>query len=133
MTHTAPFEASTVPVRPRLHLGKLCVALQAPTPAEMLERAEKALRDGKFVEFRLDYLPKPAAFLPDLKEFMAGHRELTAIATCRRKEHGGNFGGSLTAELDVLLKAAQAGCQMVDMEVESAEEARPSQLEKFRE
>ncbi len=133
MSHTAQSEVSVVPVRPRLNLGKLCVALQAPTPAEMLERAEKALRDGKFVEFRLDYLPKPAAFLPELKEFLGGHRELTAIATCRRKENGGNFGGSLTAELDVLLKAAQAGCQMADLEVESAEEARPSQLEKFRE
>jgi 3-dehydroquinate dehydratase/shikimate dehydrogenase len=35
--------------------------------------------------------------------------------------------------LEVLLKAAQAGCQVVDLEVESAEEAKPTQLKKFRE
>jgi 3-dehydroquinate dehydratase/shikimate dehydrogenase len=68
-----------------------------------------------------------------LKEFMAEHPDVTAIATCRRKENHGHFAGSLTGELDVLLKAAQAGCQIVDLEVESAEEARPTQLEKFRE
>jgi 3-dehydroquinate dehydratase/shikimate dehydrogenase len=38
----------------------------------------------------------------------------------------------LTAELDVLEKAAEAGCQIVDLEVESAEEAKPAQLDHFR-
>ena len=121
------------PVRPRLYLGKMCVAIQAPTPAEMMERAERALADAKFLEFRLDSLSRPTASLPGLKTFLAEHREIAAIATCRRKENGGKFSGSLTAELDVLLKAAQAGCQIVDLEVESAEDAKPSQLEKFRE
>ena len=138
MTHGAQFApaaadpAPTAP-RPRLHLSRLCVAIQASTPAEMLERAEVALRDAKFFEFRLDSVPRPSAVLPGLKEFMAGHRDATAIATCRRKENGGNFVGSLNAEMELLLKAAQAGCQIVDLEVESAEEARRSQLEKFRE
>jgi 3-dehydroquinate dehydratase/shikimate dehydrogenase len=50
----------------------------------MMERAEAALRDSKFLEFRLDSLPNPAA-LPKLKEFLAAHRDVTAIATCRRK------------------------------------------------
>src|SRR5581483_5482765 len=133
MTDTAQFAPASSPVRPRLHLQKLCVAIQAGTPAEMLARAERGLEDAKFLEFRLDSLPRPAAVLAELTRFMAGHRDVTAIATCRRKYNGGNFGGSLAAELEVLLKAAQAGCQMVDLEVESAEEARPAQLEKFRE
>jgi 3-dehydroquinate dehydratase/shikimate dehydrogenase len=133
MTHTSQFAPPTVPVRPRLHLGKLCVAIQASTPAELMEHAERAFQETKFLEFRLDFLPRPAALLPDLKEFLAGHRDATAIATCRRKDNGGHFSGSLTAELDVLLKAAQAGCQIADLEVESAEELRPAQLEKFRE
>jgi 3-dehydroquinate dehydratase/shikimate dehydrogenase len=99
----------------------------------MIERAEKALADTKFLEFRLDSLARPASVLADLKTFMAAHRDATAIATCRRKGNGGNFPGSLTTEFDLLLKAAQSGCQIVDLEVESAEEAKPSQLEKFRE
>lgn len=133
MADTAQFGPATPPVRPRLHLSKLCVAIQGGTAAEMMERAERGLEDTKFLEFRLDSLSRPATILAGLTSFMAAHRDVTAIATCRRKDNGGNFTGSLTAELDVLLKAAQAGCQIVDLEVESAEEARRSQLEKFRE
>src|SRR5215472_15348738 len=133
MTGTAQFAPSTAPVRPRLHLEKVCIAIQAGTPAEMMERAEKALADSKFIELRLDSLPRPAAILPELRSFLNARRDLHAIATCRRKDHGGNFSGSLTAEFDLLLKAAQAGCRIVDLEVESAEQARPSQLEKLRE
>ena len=120
------------PPGPRLRLGKICVAIQASSPAEIVERASSALKDSKFLEFRLDSLAKPAAAMPKLKEFLAGHRDVTAIATCRRKEYGGNFAGSLTAELEALLKAAEAGCQIVDLELESAEEARPAQLAQFR-
>ena len=49
------------PAGPRLRVGKLCVAIQAGSPAELIERAEAALRDSRFLEFRLDSLPKPAA------------------------------------------------------------------------
>jgi 3-dehydroquinate dehydratase/shikimate dehydrogenase len=120
-------------VVPRLPADKLCVAIQADSPAEMAERAEHALRDSKFLELRLDSLSKPAAALPKITEFLAKHRDVTAIATCRRKAFGGNFAGSLVSELDLLLKAAEAGCAIVDLEVESAEEAKPAQLAKFRE
>ncbi len=120
------------PAGPRLRVPRLCVAIQAGSAAEMLERAAAALADAKFLEFRLDSLAKPAASLPALKEFLAGRRDVTAIATCRRKPFGGNFVGSLTAEFEVLLKAADAGCQIVDLEVESAEEAKPAALAKFR-
>jgi 3-dehydroquinate dehydratase/shikimate dehydrogenase len=68
-----------------------------------------------------------------LKDFLAAHRDVTAIATCRRKQFGGNFVGSLTSEFEVLSNAAEAGCQIVDLEVESAEEAKPAALAKFRE
>ena len=67
-----------------------------------------------------------------MKKFLADHRDVTAIATCRRKKFGGHFVGSLTAELEVLLEAAEAGCKIVDLEVESAEEARLAQLARFR-
>jgi 3-dehydroquinate dehydratase/shikimate dehydrogenase len=98
----------------------------------MFERADAALKDSRFFEFRLDSLPKPAAALPFLKQFLAEHRDVTAIATCRRKQHGGNFVGSLAAELEMLQNAIAAGCQIVDLEVESAEEAKAAQLAKLR-
>ncbi|MGA9670195.1 MAG: shikimate dehydrogenase [Terracidiphilus sp.] len=117
---------------PRLRVGKVCVAIQGSSPAELMERGGEALRDSRFLEFRLDSCPKPAAALPKLKEFLANHRDVTAIATCRRKQFGGNFAGSLTSELEVLSAAAEAGCRIVDLEVESAEEAKPAQLDRFR-
>jgi len=124
--------SAPLPPGPRLRVGKLCVAIQADSAAELMARAEAALKDAKFVELRLDALAKPAAALPMVKEFLAEHRDVTAIATCRRKEHGGNFVGSLTTEFEILNKSAEAGCQIVDLEVESAEEAKPAQLEHFR-
>jgi len=133
MAHAPQIAVVPVPAAPpRLRTGKLCIAIQATSPAEMFSRAEAALKDARFFEFRLDSLPKPAAALAPLKEFLANHRDVTAIATCRRKDFGGTLAGSLTTELDLLAKSAQAGCHIVDLEVESAEEAKPAQLLKFR-
>jgi 3-dehydroquinate dehydratase / shikimate dehydrogenase len=120
------------PPTPRLRIGKLCVAIQGGSPAELVARAEAAIRDTPFVEFRLDSLAKPAAAVPKIREFLAARRDVTAIATCRRKKFGGNFAGSLAAELEILASAAQAGCQIVDLEVESAEQATRPQLKKLR-
>lgn len=117
---------------PKLRTGKICVAIQATTVGEMLDRATAALKDSKFLEFRLDYLPDPAAALPKLKRFFASNPSVIAIGTCRRKPNSGQFAQSLSAELDVLLKAARAGCRIVDLEVESAEETDLKQFEKFR-
>ncbi len=82
------------------------MAIRADSPAEMLERVDQALRDSRFLELRLDALSKPALVLPKVKHFLAEHRDVTAIATCRRKVNGGNFSGSLASELEILVMAA---------------------------
>src|SRR6185437_13939379 len=69
---------------------------------------------------------------PYVKQFLAEHKDVTVIATCRRKAHGGSFDGPLASELDVLAKAAQCGCQIIDLEVESAEEAKFAQVARLR-
>jgi len=117
---------------PRLRLPRLCVAVQGATPAELMACAEGVLKDARFLEFRLDLLAKPAAGIAPLKEFLSHHRDVQAIATCRRKPNGGNFAGTLAAELEILQKAAEAGCQIADLEVESAEQAGKAQLARFR-
>ncbi|WP_058189734.1 shikimate dehydrogenase [Terracidiphilus gabretensis] len=117
---------------PKLRHGKICVAIQAATPAEMLDRAARALKDAKFLEFRLDSLRNPAAALPRLKAFLTANPSVVAIGTCRRKPNGGHFVGPLSDELAILLKASRTGCRIIDLEVESAEEASSAQLEKFR-
>ncbi|MGA9783175.1 MAG: type I 3-dehydroquinate dehydratase, partial [Terracidiphilus sp.] len=108
------------------------MAIQAATPAEMISRAEAALRESKFLEFRLDSLSTPAAVLPSLRRFLARNQGVSAIATCRRQSNGGNFSGTLEEQLEILRKAVRAGCRMADLEVESAEEAAPAQFDKFR-
>ncbi len=126
-THAAP-----VPAAPRLRVPKLCIAVQAATPAELFSRAESAIKDSIFIELRLDSLVRPVAAIPDLKKLLTRHRELTLIATCRRKAFGGHFAGSLSSELEILQKAAESGAHIVDLEVESAEQATRPQLAKFR-
>ena len=127
--------APPAPVSPRLrlaNLGKLCIAIQAGSPEELVKRASAALPDSRLLEFRLDSLPKPASALPAVKQFLAAHRDATVIATCRRKQFGGQFAGPLKAELEVLLQAAEAGCQIVDLELESAEGATHRQMDELR-
>ncbi|HEY2014659.1 MAG TPA: shikimate dehydrogenase, partial [Bryobacteraceae bacterium] len=101
-------------------------------PAEMVEKAEEAARENTFLEFRLDYLPKPLLALPKLKQFLYERSEVTAVATCRRASTGGKFKGTIAAELEVLEKAATAGFHLVDVELQTAEAIKHAQLDKLR-
>ncbi len=123
----------------RSRIGKVCVAITGASIADMLDKASAAAKETPFLEFRLDYLDKPAAALPKLRGFLAEHTAVTAIATCRRAENGGKFEGSVAAELDILLKAAaptapgddQTAFQLVDLELESAEALKKGDLAKL--
>jgi 3-dehydroquinate dehydratase/shikimate dehydrogenase len=127
-----PFSQTASIAGPRLHVPKVCVAIQARSADEMLERAVAALADSRFLEFRLDTLHDPDAAMPLIKQFLAERRDVMVIATCRRKAFGGLFAGSLTEEFEILRSAAQVGCRIVDLEVESAEGAGPQALKTFR-
>lgn len=116
----------------RSRLGRICVAIIGSSPAEMLERAEDAVRENTLLEFRLDYLAKPLAALPKLKEFLDLHREVTAIATCRREANGGKFAGKVADEMEVLGKAAAAGFHLVDVELQTADTLKPADWKKLR-
>ena len=111
----------------------MCVAIIGASATELLEKAAAAIKDSTFLEFRLDYLEKPLLALPKLKQFLTDHTEATVIATCRRTENGGKFDGTAAAELDILIKAAQSGFHLVDLELESAEALKKSDLQKLRE
>ncbi|WP_263378955.1 shikimate dehydrogenase [Granulicella paludicola] len=117
----------------RSRIGKICVAITGNTPDELLDRASEVLKETSFLEFRLDYLSKPLTALPQIKAFLEGNTAATVIATCRCKDNGGNFAGSATAALDILLKAAEAGCQLVDIELEAIEKLPKNTVDKIRE
>src|SRR5450631_197129 len=100
-----------------LRRPKLCVAVIGSDPTDMGEKAEPLIRDNPFLEFRLDYLSRPALALPKIKRFTDYHPHVVVIATCRRLANGGKFRGSVASQLDILAKASAAGCQLRDIEL----------------
>jgi len=115
-----------------LRLPKLCVAVIGSDASDIVEKAESLIRDNPFLEFRLDYLSRPALALPKIKRFTQYHPHVTVIATCRREANGGKFKGSVASQLDILAKASAAGCQLLDVELQSAVRCKPAQLERLR-
>lgn len=116
----------------RHRLPRVCVALFAQNPADFMQKIEAAASENSLLELRLDYLTHPLQILPKLKQFAEFHRDVLLIATCRRSANGGKFRGSVAAQFDVLTKAAAAGCQLVDIELESASALKPKEIDKLR-
>jgi len=115
-----------------LRLPRVCVAVAASDAAELVEKAEALVRDNPFLEFRLDYISRPALALPKIKQFLESHAGISVIATCRRAASGGKFRGSIASQLDILAKASAIGCQLVDVELQTAQKVKPAQLQKLR-
>jgi len=128
MNSAPPYPPRLLPLR----LPRVCVAVIGSDPNEMAEKAELLVRDNPFLEFRLDYLSKPALAIPRIKRFFESHPGTVVIATCRRVANGGKFRGSIASQLDLLNKAAAAGCQVVDVELQTAAKCKPQQLQKLR-
>src|SRR6266516_2345968 len=84
-------------------------------------------KDNPLLEFRLDYLSKPGLAIPRIKRFLESTPGTVVVATCRRAANGGKFRGSIASQLDVLNKAAAAGCQLVDLELQTASKCKPEQ------
>jgi 3-dehydroquinate dehydratase/shikimate dehydrogenase len=115
-----------------MRLPRVCLALSGDTIEDMLAISESMARDNPFIEFRLDYLKQPVAALSRISRFLETHQYVTAIGTCRRVENGGKFKGSLASQLEVLGKAHAAGCQLLDLELESALKAKPEAIARLR-
>src|SRR5216683_4294965 len=123
---------SSMPRLLPLRLPRVCVAVIGSDASNMIEKAETVIRDNSFLEFRLDYLSKPALALPKIKRFMETHPGTVAIATCRRAASGGKFRGSIASQLNVLAKASASGCQLLDVELQTASKCKPGQLLNLR-
>jgi 3-dehydroquinate dehydratase/shikimate dehydrogenase len=108
--------------------GRVCVALAG---AGMFDAASTG--NARFIEFRLDSMPEPQAAFKALSCCSPVQSGTTAIATCRRKAFGGGFEGTAAEQVDILTDAARAGCLLVDIEVETAEELGVGALARLRE
>ena len=127
-----PTPSSVAPRFLPARLPRVCVAIAATNPVDLVQKADLAARENPFVEFRLDYLPNPAQGLQKVKTFVEYHPEALTVATCRRVANGGKFRGSIASEVDILVKAAQHGCHLVDVELETAAHLKDSDFARLR-
>jgi 3-dehydroquinate dehydratase / shikimate dehydrogenase len=108
-----------------LNLGssRVCGVVAARTAGAALRQIRAALRYTKTLELRLDWLAhaeEAAQLLARVRK--AGiPRRATLIATCRRRNAGGRFAGTIIGQLSLLRATIQAGCQWVDVEIETVE------------
>src|ERR1700689_1554593 len=117
---------------PRRALPKICIALGLPDIPRLLEQARREVEAGEnFLEFRLDYVPDPAAAARAIRTFLDSYPTCTILATCRRHQNHGRFNGSIEEQLRILDLAIQSGARAIDVEIETAEVA-PDRCEALR-
>jgi 3-dehydroquinate dehydratase type I len=89
----------------------------APIPASTVQEALALLRKAEekcadLIEFRLDFLDTDVEF-----KNLISATKLAKIATNRSRREGGKFRGNESKRIDILLMAAEAGCEFVDIEL----------------
>jgi 3-dehydroquinate dehydratase/shikimate dehydrogenase len=103
-----------------LGIDRICAVVAASDAASMRRQLVYALGSTRTVELRLDWLSS----VGELTRFLAwlASRRVRArlIATCRRRQAGGRFRGSIAEQLFHLAEAIRAGCAWYDLEVESS-------------
>jgi 3-dehydroquinate dehydratase/shikimate dehydrogenase len=111
-------------------IEKICAVVAASHAAGMRKQLKHALQSAKIVEIRLDWLPGDAEIDGFLKWLAALKKpQATLIATCRRREGGGRYAGSIAKQLVHLSAAIRAGCNWYDLEVETTSFCPPELLD----
>ena len=89
--------------------GALCVSL---TPHRVDDVFSSDLSGADCAEVRLDYLKDPRESVTARWDRLP----VPVIATCRGKERGGKFAGSVQEEIQILLHAVENGAKFVDID-----------------
>lgn len=114
-------------------LPRICVALGCGESAQLQRLALNACESGeRFLEIRLDMLGRAESGIPVIRRVMKRYPRTVIIATCRRTPNGGEFGGGIPQQAEVLGQALSAGAALLDVEIETAQ-AAPRIIERFRE
>ena len=93
--------------------GALCVSL---TPRSLDEVFSSDLAGADCVEVRLDHLNNPQEAVLARWDRLP----VPVIATCRGKERGGEFAGSIQEEIKILQYAVENGAKFVDIDYQFA-------------
>jgi 3-dehydroquinate dehydratase / shikimate dehydrogenase len=108
------------------------VAVAAQTLQGLEEHVSKLSAPMVGCELRLDYLQEFADLEARLRHMLMHLHLPPVIATCRRVEAGGHFEGPIEHQLAVLAAAARAGCQWVDIEIESLKQNAAEIINQFQ-
>ena len=111
---------------------RIIVTLAGPTLAALEAQAVRLGGPPVGYEFRLDYLKEFDDFELKFHQMLVRLRFPQTVATCRRQEAGGQFAGSVKDQCAILQAAVRAGCQWVDLEVESLHGASKALLRELR-
>jgi len=83
-------------------------------------------------ELRLDYLQDFSQLESQLHQMLTRLHSPQTIATCRMAAAGGKFQGTLADQAAILSAAVRAGCQWVDVEIESVQKGGVALFKEFK-
>jgi 3-dehydroquinate dehydratase/shikimate dehydrogenase len=104
---------------------KLCAVVAAPDARAMWRELTCALLETRTIELRLDWLSGDREITDFLAKLSTHPRKATLIATCRRREAGGRYRGTIAMQLVRLAEAVSAGCAWYDLEIETLRRCPP--------
>ncbi len=109
---------------------KICAVVAAPDAKSMWRQLELALRQTRLAELRLDWLSSDEE-IEDFLEKLGTRtpRRAVLIATCRRREAGGRYPGSVGKQFVHLAEAIRAGCKWYDLEIEASRKSPPELID----
>jgi 3-dehydroquinate dehydratase / shikimate dehydrogenase len=108
---------------------KLCAVVAAPDARAMWRELTRALVETRSVELRLDWLSSDREITNFLAQLSLHRPKATLIATCRRRQAGGRYRGTIATQLVRLAEAVSAGCAWYDLEIETIRRCPPELLD----
>lgn len=108
------------------------VSVAGPTLHAIEAQASRISGPSFGLELRLDSLDDTSDLAAPLRQVLTRLHFPQTIATCRRAQAGGQFTGSTEEQMAVLAAAVRAGCQWVDIEIESLAHAGTARLQDLR-
>src|SRR5580698_8247224 len=108
---------------------KICAVVAAGDAAGMWGRLLQALRVTRTAELRLDWLAEEDEMDRFLARLAKKRPRAVLIATCRRRQAGGKFRGTVAQQLVHLASALRSGCAWYDLEIESSALCPPQLLD----
>jgi 3-dehydroquinate dehydratase / shikimate dehydrogenase len=108
---------------------RICAVVAASDAGSMRSQLALALRQTRTIEIRLDWLSDDREIAKFLRHLAANRPRATLIATCRRREAGGRYSGTIAKQLLHLSEAIKAGCAWYDLEIETVRKCPPELLD----